>query len=383
MTTTLLTRMSQVLMYKQHGSPSDVISLSFKEFEGPGDGELLVDVLAAPINPSDINTIEGRYPILPALPAVGGNEGVGVVRSVGSGVTGFAESDWVIPRKMGLGWWRSCGVFPAHALRKIPSDIPLEIAASLCVNPPSALLMLREFVELQEGDVVVQNGATSAVGQLVIQLARARKLRTVNIIREREGKEEAEAQLKRLGADVVTTEGDAKQKIREAGLEAGVLGLNCVGGSASSAVAKLLRDGATMVTYGGMSLLPVTVPTGLFIFKDLVCRGFWMSSKRYSAKKDAAIDELIQLARQGLLSLEYEKVALADFQTALQKYQVGTHGRKLLFVPTKQDRMPSSCARPAGLQTSTRNSKQARDVRMRADVRRSNIHGLGFPAPPS
>ncbi len=43
-------------------------------------------MLQAPINPSDINTIEGKYPIKPPLPAVPGNEGVGVVREVGSEV---------------------------------------------------------------------------------------------------------------------------------------------------------------------------------------------------------------------------------------------------------------------------------------------------------
>lgn len=40
----------------------------------------------APINPSDINTIEGKYPVKPPLPALGGNEGLGIVRSIGNGV---------------------------------------------------------------------------------------------------------------------------------------------------------------------------------------------------------------------------------------------------------------------------------------------------------
>lgn len=59
-----------------------------------------------------------------------------------------------------------------------------------------------------------------------------------------------------------------------------------------------------MVTYGGMSLMPVTVPTGLFIFKDITCRGFWLSSKQYSSMKEAAIEELIKLAQAGRLTVE-------------------------------------------------------------------------------
>lgn len=59
-----------------------------------------------------------------------------------------------------------------------------------------------------------------------------------------------------------------------------------------------------MVTYGGMSLMPVTVPTGLFIFKNITCRGFWLSSKQYSSLKEAAIEEIIQLAQAGYLKVE-------------------------------------------------------------------------------
>jgi NADPH:quinone reductase-like Zn-dependent oxidoreductase len=64
-------------------------------------------------------------------------------RAVWQQVTGFTSGDWVIPRKMGLGWWRSCGVFPADTLKKVPSDLPLDVAASLCVKLASAPCCLR------------------------------------------------------------------------------------------------------------------------------------------------------------------------------------------------------------------------------------------------
>lgn len=61
------------------------------------------------------------------------------------------------------------------------------------------------------------------------------------------------------------------------------LGLNCVGGASSTAVAKTLAPGGTIVTYGGMSMKPLTIPTSLLIFKDLTCKGFWLSGKsRYT-----------------------------------------------------------------------------------------------------
>lgn len=65
-----------------------------------------------------------------------------------------------------------------------------------------------------------------------------------------------------------------------AGLPRPKLGLNCVGGASSTALAKALAHGGTIVTYGGMSMKPVTIPTSLLIFKDLTCKGFWLSGNR-------------------------------------------------------------------------------------------------------
>ena len=51
------------------------------------EGQVLLQVLAAPINPSDVLTLTGQYGTLPPLPAIGGNEGVGKVVAHGPGVT--------------------------------------------------------------------------------------------------------------------------------------------------------------------------------------------------------------------------------------------------------------------------------------------------------
>ena len=75
--------------------------------------------------------------------------------------------------------------------------------------------MLRDIVSLEPGDVVVQNGATSSVGQAVIQLARARGLRTVNVVRERPDWDATVGWLNDLGADLVTTEERLKRDLGE------------------------------------------------------------------------------------------------------------------------------------------------------------------------
>lgn len=64
---------------------------------------MLVKMVMAPINPADINMIEGVYPIRPTLPAIGGNEGVAQILQVGKSVKGLTVNDMVIPSKPGFG----------------------------------------------------------------------------------------------------------------------------------------------------------------------------------------------------------------------------------------------------------------------------------------
>eukprot|EP00479_Gromia_sphaerica_P001767 TRINITY_DN12045_c0_g1_i1.p1 TRINITY_DN12045_c0_g1~~TRINITY_DN12045_c0_g1_i1.p1 ORF type:complete len:203 (-),score=42.26 TRINITY_DN12045_c0_g1_i1:411-1019(-) len=167
--------------YSQHGQPEKVLTLTDQQVDDPSSSQVLVKMLAAPINPSDFNMIE-EYTIGPSDDLkIGGNEGVGQVVSVGDGVQGLVEGDWVIPVLPGFGTWRSHALAEEKDVQKIRNDIPVELAATLAVNPPSALRMLSDFEQLEQGDVVIQNCANSAVGQAVIQLANQRGIKTINV----------------------------------------------------------------------------------------------------------------------------------------------------------------------------------------------------------
>lgn len=80
------TAVSQSLVLREFGPPESALSLERQELPPLGDKQVLINLLAAPINPSDINTIQGVYPLRPALPGVPGHEGVGVVEAVGAKV---------------------------------------------------------------------------------------------------------------------------------------------------------------------------------------------------------------------------------------------------------------------------------------------------------
>jgi len=105
-----------VARYEKHGIPDDVIKVQNEKLPKVGDNDVLLEMLMAPINPADINMVEGVYPIKPKLPAVGGNEGVAQVLAVGSKVTGITVDDWVIPAKPGFGTWRTYAVCPAETV---------------------------------------------------------------------------------------------------------------------------------------------------------------------------------------------------------------------------------------------------------------------------
>ncbi|GBG79328.1 hypothetical protein CBR_g29478 [Chara braunii] len=317
----------RALVYSENGPPESVLRMAEAHpLPEVGHGQVLVKVLAAPINPSDINQIEGTYPNRPPLPAVGGNEGVGVVTDVGAGVKNLKVDDLVVAARYGLGTWREQLVCEEDDLIQVLPDSPLEYAATVVVNPTTAYRMLEDFVNLVEGDVVVQNGATSMVGQAVIQLANVKGVRTINIIRDRPDLAETVRNLQDLGATVVVTEEQAEDrsimKHVMGDLPPPVLGLNCVGGSSASSILKVLAPGGTIVTYGGMAKKPVTVSASQLIFKDVIVRGFWVSRWVELHSKEERlemINHLLQLAKDEKLKLQIEKVPFAEYQGALEK----------------------------------------------------------------
>jgi trans-2-enoyl-CoA reductase len=157
--------------------------------------------------------IEGKYALLPSsLPATFGNEGVFQVIDHRASSEQLRPGDWVIPKMLEWGKWRSHGIVSINDLIKIPSDVGVESAATLSVNPCTAYRLLKDFVTLEKGDTVIQNGGNSSVGQAVIQLGKLWNIHVVNIIRNREqGMAELVEYLKSLGAEHIYIEEDLRK----------------------------------------------------------------------------------------------------------------------------------------------------------------------------
>ncbi|KAK6935966.1 Alcohol dehydrogenase-like, C-terminal [Dillenia turbinata] len=316
---------SKAVVYDQQGPPDSVTRIVELPPVEIKENDVCVKMLASPINPSDINRIEGVYPVRPPVPAIGGYEGVGEVHLCGAAVRGLSPGDRVIPSPPSSGFWQTYVVKQENQWHKISKDAPIEYAATVTVNPLTALRMLEDFTTLKSGGSIVQNGATSIVGQCIIQLAQVRGIHSINIIRDRAGSEDVKEHLKRLGADEVFTESQLEIKNVKSllgNLPEPALGFNCIGGNAATLVMKFLRQGGTMVTYGGMSKKPVTVSTSSFIFKDLSLRGFWLQKWMTSDKAKecrSMIDYLLGLVSEGKIKYEMELTPFEDFHTALDK----------------------------------------------------------------
>ena len=183
--------------------PQDVLEYVSGPMPVPAEGEVLIRMKAAPINPADINFVQGVYGVKPVLPhSRAGLEGCGVVQE--SRAEGFRKDDEVILLR-GVGSWSEYVAVPAVNVMKLPVKVDPVQAAMLKVNPLTALRMLEGFVSLTPGDWVVQNASNSGVGRCIIQLAREMGVKTVNFVRR---PDELRDELTALGADLVVGEDD-------------------------------------------------------------------------------------------------------------------------------------------------------------------------------
>jgi trans-2-enoyl-CoA reductase len=293
----------------------------------------VVKMSAAPINPADLNSIEGKYPIKSHLPATPGMEGAGSVVEVGSAVRDLAIGTQVIlPHSFGT--WREVAVIAADKLVAVPAEIEPIQAAMLKVNPITAWRMLRDFVSLLPGDWVIQNAANSGAGQCAIQIARELGYKTVNVVRRAELVEE----LQSLGGDVVLVDSEnLRDEVAAATGRAPIrLALNAVGGENALRVAKCLASDGTMVTYGAMSLQPLSIPNGMLIFKNLRFTGFWVN-KWYDAatpeQRAETFAPLFEMAKRGLLQTKVEKTyPLSEAQAAIAHASQNQRSGKIVFV---------------------------------------------------
>jgi NADPH:quinone reductase-like Zn-dependent oxidoreductase len=279
------------------GNPVDGLEyVDIPEPDAPGPNQVLIGVEFSPINPNDLSVARGTYGFRPPLPAVIGNEGVGRVLAIGPGVASIKVGDRVLAPLSSF-TWRERMVISAGGLSALPPDADPRQLAMLGINPPTAALLLSEYVDLKPGDWVVQNAANSGVGRWVIAFATLRGLKTVNIVR----RPELVAELEAIGGDVVVVDSpDVSERIKAAVGQAELhLALDGVSGPATGVLAATLSPRGTLVSFsamsgGAMSISPLDV-----IFKPLTLRGFWLGHPESTAKLAPAVVQAATMIASG------------------------------------------------------------------------------------
>src|SRR6266404_1144224 len=185
-----------------YGNPAQNLKMvEVSEPNAPSASEALVRMEYAPIDYSDLLLANGVYFLNPKLPSVIGGEGAGIVEAIGPGVTSVKLGDRVtIP--FGTFTWSEKVLAPARGLFVVPPSIDARTASMLNINPPTAVLLLDEFVKLKPKDWILLNAANSQVGRCLIATAKSRDLNIVGIVR----RPELIPEIKNLGVDFVGVE---------------------------------------------------------------------------------------------------------------------------------------------------------------------------------
>jgi NADPH:quinone reductase-like Zn-dependent oxidoreductase len=313
-------------MIRAFGEPKAVLELVDRpEPAPPGAGEVLIGVEYAPINMNDLYVIQGAFPVRPSLPSVVGNEGVGRVLAVGRDVGHLKVGDRVLVPLYAFSW-RERLLVPAAGLFSLP-DADVRQLAMLGINPPTAALLLDEAPNLKPGDWVIQNAANSGVGRSLIAIAKARGLKTINLVR----RPELVPELQAIGADlVVVGEEGAFEKIKaRVGDDRVRLAVDGVSGKSSAVIASALSAHGTFVIYAYMGGGPVTISPFDLIVKRVIAKGFFMNHPDMEPKIPAALREAVPLVASGAIHTPIAAIyALSGFREAVAHVQ---RGGKVLF----------------------------------------------------
>jgi NADPH:quinone reductase-like Zn-dependent oxidoreductase len=318
-----------------YGNPIEGLKyVNLPEPDAPGPNQVLIEVEFSPIDPSDLSLARGIYGVHPALPTVIGNEGVGHVLNLGVGVQNVKVGDRVLAPK-GSFTWRERMVISTDGLFALPPDADPRQLAMLAINPPTAALLLSEYVDLKPGEWVVQNGANSGVGRWVIAFAKTRGLKTVNIVR----RPELVAELEAIGGDLVVVDSpDVAERIKAAVGHAELrLALDGVSGPATGVLAATLSPRGTLVSFAAMSRVPMSISPLDVIFKPLTVRGFWMVHPEFAAKLAPASAQAAEMIASGRLQIPVAATyPLSSIKEAVAHAQRG--GKILLEVAGSSER---------------------------------------------
>ncbi|WP_223625693.1 zinc-binding dehydrogenase [Microbacterium sp. EST19A] len=316
----------RALIHPEFGAPEDVLTVEDRPLPEPGPGQVRLRIVLSPIHNHDLWTVRGTYGFKPELPAASGTEALGVVDALGDGVDTLTVGQRVATGGT-FGAWAEYIVANAAGLIPVPDSLPDESAAQL-VSMPFSTMTLLQFLDVKEGDWIVQNAANGAVGRMLAQLGAARGVHVLGLVRRTAGVDELRAQ--GIENVVATDQDDWRDQVAAITGDAPIVaGVDSVGGASAGQVLSLLAEGGTLVAFGAMDSPTMEISSSDVIFKQATVKGFWGSKVIPAldpAERNALFGELFQRVGDGTLTLPVSGVFdAADIADAVRAS--GTPGR--------------------------------------------------------
>jgi NADPH:quinone reductase-like Zn-dependent oxidoreductase len=319
--------MKQVLCVQTDADAARAVRVdTVEEPRCPDDG-VIVAVKARPINPADLLLLQGRHVYTPTLPSPVGIEGAGVVVEQGPQSTLAPGTIVAIPFG---GTWRERMAIRDADLLPLPSDVDMEQAAMLCVNPFTVMGMLEG---VSAGDTIILNAATSAISRQMLAVARRRGVLVIAVVRDAR----AEASLKAEGAHAIIVDGDdLAARVAAVAPSRIVRGLDAVAGPASGRLYDCIGEGGDLLVYGLLASDRVELPAARLVFRDVTVRGFSRLrafAAMPTARRQAITHELVALLADGSLRADIEaRHPLEDVVAALTHHERPGRRGKILLV---------------------------------------------------
>jgi len=275
---------NRTIVQRSTGDPGTVAEIIETPVPTPGEDELLVELVLAPVNPAEILMLQGTYgyrDTQPELPRSVGIEGVG--RVVG-GATSAVPEGALVSLAGSAAVFSDYMTIGADSALVLPAGMDVDTFAVSFVNVQAVLLMFHEWPEVESGDWLIQNAGNSAYARVLDAVAARRGVSVVNVVRSAESASKVAGTMQGpvlvdgddLGARVLEATGGIRPKIA----------IDAVGGASTGRLAESLGAGGRVVTYGLLSGEPVQLDTRLVVFNGVSVEGFWMPRSMGRASAD-------------------------------------------------------------------------------------------------
>lgn len=239
------------LQFQTFGKPEEVLNIIHKEIPAPQADEVVVRMIASPINPSDLLPVKGAYSHRIPLPNIPGYEGVGIVEAAGSAVNPDLIGRRVLPLR-GEGTWQQYAAAKAHFAVPVPDGVDDFTAAQMYINPVTAWVICTDELQLQPGDALLVNAGGSSIGRIFAQLSSVLGYRFIAVTRSNRQTDELLA----LGASAVvdTSKEPLRERVMElTGGQGADAAIDSIGGADGNELAFFVREGGIFLALGLLS----------------------------------------------------------------------------------------------------------------------------------